>query len=171
VGLAPQHITDGSSGGEGQSPTRKPYSTPTQSTGEDMSFLTVLKGFGGWFARTWQKVVGEAPAIEKVADAVLGYSVPAIQIILGVLAPEEAPIVVPILTEVQKDLHIASGLIFDFGATPTASSMISAIEKDLTDLLSAGHIKDTALVAKIQLIVNTIGSLGTALTAALTPAQ
>ena len=128
-----------------------------------MSFLTALKGFGGWVAKEWTKVFNAAPKIEQIADTVFKYVVPALQIILTGLAPEDAAIVAPILQEVQKDVSVASGIIFDFGATPTAQGLVAAIEKDLNDLLAAGHIKDQALVAKVQLVVNTVGSLATAL--------
>ena len=128
-----------------------------------MSLLSALKGFGGWVAAEWTKIFNAAPAIEKVADAVFSYVVPALQIILSALAPEDAVIVGPILAEIQKSVTVVSGLIFDFGANPTTSNMVSAIEKDLTGLLAAGHIKDPALVAKVQLVVNTVGSLATAL--------
>ena len=130
-----------------------------------MSFLSALKGFGGWVAKEWTKVFAAAPTIEAVADTVFKYVVPALQIILSAVAPEDAVILTPIFTEIQKDVSVASGLIFDFGATPTAAGMVAAIEKDLTDLLAAGHIKDAALVAKVQIVINTIGSLATALKA------
>jgi hypothetical protein len=130
-----------------------------------MSFLSALKGFGGWVAKEWTKVFNAAPTIEAVADTVFKYVVPALQIILAAVAPEDAAIVAPIITEVQKDVSVVSGLIFDFGANPTAASMVAAIETDLTDLLTAGHIKDTALTAKLQLVINTVGSLATALKA------
>jgi len=128
-----------------------------------MSILDKLKGFGGWVAKEWAKVYSAAPKIEQVADTVFKYVVPALQIILTSLAPEDAAVVGPIFAEIQKDVSVASGIIFDFGATPTAGSLVSAIEKDLTDLLAAGHIKDQALVAKVQLVVNTVGSLASAL--------
>ena len=79
------------------------------------------------------------------------------------VAPEEVAVVAPILTEIQKSVTVVSGLIFDFGANPTTVSMVQAIEKDLADLLAAGHIKDAALVAKIEGIVKTVGTLATAL--------
>lgn len=134
-----------------------------------MSLLTTLKGFGSWVAKEFAKVFNAAPAIEKVADAVLSYTAPALQIILGLLDPPAAAIVEPIFAEIQKDLHVASGLIYDFGANPNAISILSAVTKDLSDLLAAGHIKDTNLVAKVQTIVSTVGSLVEALTASLAP--
>lgn len=88
---------------------------------------------------------------------------PALNIILGMVAPEEAVIVGPIIAEIQKSLTVVSGLIFDFGANPTTIGMVQAIEKDLADLLAAGHIKDAGLIAKIEGVVKTIGSLVTAL--------
>ena len=128
-----------------------------------MSFLSELKGFGGWVAKEWQKIFGGTKTLVQIADAVFAYVVPALNIILGMVAPEEAVIVAPILAEIQKSVTVVSGLIFDFGANPTTVSMVQAIEKDLGDLLAAGHIKDAALIAKIQGIVQTIGTLATAL--------
>jgi hypothetical protein len=134
-----------------------------------MSLLTSLKGFGGWVAKEWTKIFNAAPAIEKVADAVLSYAGPALQIVLGALDPPAAVIVGPIIAEVQKDLHVASGLIFDFGATPQAAGIVATVAKDLQGLLDAGHIKDANLSSKVTLIVNTIGSLAEALLGALAP--
>jgi len=134
-----------------------------------MSFLSALKGFGGWVAKEFTKIFNAAPAIEKVADATLSYVAPALQIILGLLDPPAAAIVGPIFAEFQKDIHVASGLIYDFGANPNAVSILSGITKDLSDLLAAGHIKDANLVSKVQTIVNTVASLVEALTNSLKP--
>ena len=128
-----------------------------------MSFIDELNGFGGWVAKEWAKIFGGTKTLVQIADAVFAYVVPALNIILGMVAPEEAVIVAPILAEVQKSVTVVSGLIFDFGANPTTVSMVQAIEKDLGDLLAAGHIKDAALVAKIEGVAKTIGSLATAL--------
>lgn len=134
-----------------------------------MSFLTALKGFGGWFAKEWQKLFNAAPQIEKVADAAISYAAPALQIILGMLNPEAAAAAGPIIAEVQKDLHVASGLIYDFGASPNAVSILNGVTTNLNDLLNAGHIKDTNAQNKVTLVVNTISSLVTALETAITP--
>ena len=133
-----------------------------------MSFLTALKGFGAWVAKAWTKVYSEAPKIETVADTVLSYAAPALQIILGALDPPAAAIVGPIIAEVQKDMHVASGLIYDFGANPQAATILSGVESSLQDLLTAGHIKDPALQGKVTLVINTIGSLATSLQETLT---
>ena len=134
-----------------------------------MSFLSALKGFGGWVAKEFTKVFNAAPTVEKVADTVLAYAAPALQIILGALDPPAAAIAGPIIAEVQKDLHVASGLIFDFGATPTATSILGAVTKDLQGLLDAGHIKDTALQGKVTLVIQTVESLVQSLESAIAP--
>lgn len=134
-----------------------------------MSFLSVLRGFGGWVAKEWQKVFNAAPQIEQVADTVLSYAAPALQIILGVLDPPAAAVVGPIIAEVQKDLHVASGLIYDFGANPQAASIIQAVESNLQGLLDAGHIKDAALQAKVTGVIKTISTLAQALQVAVLP--
>lgn len=128
-----------------------------------MSFLSELKGFGGWVAKVWTKVFNSTPQIEHVADVVFSYVVPALQIVLSAVDPPAAVIVGPIIKEIQKDVTVVSGLIYDFGATPTAASMVAAIEKDLNDMLEAGHISNADLVAKIQLITKTVGTLATSL--------
>ena len=132
-----------------------------------MSFLDTLKGFGGWVAKQWTKIFNAVPQIEHIADGVFAYAVPAIQIIIGMVDPPVAAIIAPILSEVQKDITVVSGLVYDFGASPTAANMVSAIEKDLNDLLTAGHIKDQAVIDKINLVIKTIGSLATALESAV----
>ena len=128
-----------------------------------MSFLDELKGFGGWVAKEWTKIFGGTKKLVDIADAVFSYVVPALNIILGLVAPEEAVVLAPIFAEIQKSVTVVSGLIFDFGANPTTVSMVQAVEKDLADLLAAGHIKDDKLVAKIEGIAKTVGSLATAL--------
>lgn len=134
-----------------------------------MSFLSALKGFGAWVAKEFTKVFNAAPTIEKIADTVLSYAATALQIILGALDPPAAAIVGPIIAEIQKDLHVASGLIFDFGASPQAATILQSVETNLQGLLDAGHIKDVALQGKITLVINTIGSLATSLLNALEP--
>ena len=124
-----------------------------------MTFLSALKGFGGWFAKEWTKVFNAAPTIEKIADTVISYAAPALQLILGALDPPAAALVGPIISEVQKDLHVASGLIFDFGANPNAVSILNGVTSNLNDLLAAGHIKDERLQDKVTMVANTIGSL------------
>ena len=136
-----------------------------------MSFITVLRGFSAWVAKEWAKISNEAPKIEKIADTVLSYAAPALQIVLGGLDPAAAAVVGPIFAEVQRDLHVASGLIYDFGATPNAAGILATIEQDLQGILVAGHIKDANLQAKVLMIVNSIGSLATAIAAALPPAS
>lgn len=128
-----------------------------------MSFLSALKGFGAWVAREWAKIISETPKIEKIADTVISYAAPALQLILGALDPPAAAVVGPIIAEIQKDLHVASGLIYDFGANPSAANILATVTKDLQGLLDAGHITNPDLVKKVTLIVNTVGSLATSL--------
>jgi hypothetical protein len=122
-----------------------------------------LKTFGAWFEREWTKLYNCAPAIEHVASAVLAYAAPALQLVLTQLEPEAAAIVGPIFNEIQIKLKVAAGLIYDFGANPNATSIIQTIENDLQGILDQGHIKNPALVSKVTLIINSVGSLAIAL--------
>ena len=134
-----------------------------------MSFLSTLKGFTGWFARQWTKLFNAAPQVEHVVDVVISYAAPALQIILGALDPPAAAIVGPIISEIQKDLHVASALVYDFGANPNAVSILQGVTSELQSLLDAGHIKDSALQGKVTLVTNTIDSLVQALENSLKP--
>jgi hypothetical protein len=134
-----------------------------------MGFLSVLKGFGSWVAKELGKLAKAAPQIEKIADITLAYVGPALTVILAACDPPAAAVVGPIFAEIQKDLHVASGLIYDFGSNPTAASIVSGVEAQLSDILAAGHIKDPALVQKIQMLATTIGSLATALNTPVVP--
>ena len=123
--------------------------------------------FAAWAEQEWIKLFNAAPEIEHIADTVLKYAVPAISIIVGAEAGAPAGAAVSAIgAEAQKDLIAASGLIYDFGATPTAASVISGVQKDLAGLLSAGHVTNATNVANVNKVVNTLG----ALVGALTPA-
>jgi hypothetical protein len=119
--------------------------------------------FGAWFEKEWAKLYKDAPAIEKVADATLTYAGPALDLVLADVDPAAAAVVAPIIAEAQKDLSVANGLIYDFGATPNAASILTTVENNLGSILAAGHIKNSATVAKLTGIINGIGSLAAAI--------
>jgi hypothetical protein len=112
-------------------------------------------------------LVGKAPAIEQVAASVLKYAGPALQTVVTAEAGAPAGALVgKIIADAQAGLTAASGLIYDFGATPSIASVVSSVENNLGALLTAGHITNPNSVATVTKVVTELGSLSTALTAA-----
>lgn len=133
-----------------------------------MSLLDKFKGyehtFTAWVTKELQKLRNAEPKIEEIADTVMQYAIPAIQIIVGAEAGQPAAALVgQIGVEAQKTLHALGGLIYDFGATPTAASIVSSVQSNLSGLLEAGHIKNPDNVANVNKVVNTLGALANAL--------
>jgi hypothetical protein len=132
-----------------------------------MSFLSTLHTFGAWAEKELAALVGKAPAIEQVAASVLKYAGPALQTVVTAEAGAPAGALVgKSIADAQAGLTAASGLIYDFGATPSIASVVSSVENNLGALLTAGHITNPNSVATVTKVVTELGSLSTALTAA-----
>lgn len=124
-----------------------------------MSIFTALHTFGAWVEKELAKLEKEAPAFEAIADATLKYVGPALSVIVGIVNPAAGSIVSAVIADAQKDLLAASGLIHDFGASPTVQSILNSTSSNLSALLTAGHITDAATVAKVQRVVAEIEGL------------
>jgi hypothetical protein len=140
-----------------------------------MSILKTLESFPhtftAWVAKGYAKLYADEPKIEAVADTTLKYAIPALQIIVGAEAGQPAAAEVgAVANEAVADLHAASGLIADFGATPTATSIVAGVQANLSGLLTAGHITNTTSVANVNKVVNTLGALVAVMPQAPTPA-
>ena len=131
----------------------------------------MFSSFTSWCKMEWTKVFNAAPKVEAIADTVLKYAVPAISIIVGAEAGQPAgALVAQIGAEAQKDLTAVSGLVYDFGATPTAASMVTGVQNNLQGLLTAGHITNVASVANVTKVVSTLNDLASHLSAGVTVA-
>lgn len=133
-----------------------------------MAFLDTLKkfehSFTAWAATEWSKIYNEAPKVEHVADTALKYAIPAVGILVQQYgSAPEAQKAVSVLTEAQKDMQAASGLIYDFGATPSAGSILNGVQSNLTSILADAHVKNTNTVDKITNIINVIAPIAEAL--------
>lgn len=120
--------------------------------------------FAAWCEKEWAVVYAEAPKVEQVADTVLKYAVGALQIASVVEAknPEIANIN-KVITTAQNGITAASGLIADFGATPTAASILSGVSSNLTGLLSAAKVVDPKSVSAVTKVVNEVDTVAAAL--------
>lgn len=129
-----------------------------------MSFLTELHTFGAWAEKELAKLVGIEPKIEQIAGTVLTYAGPALQTIVTAEAGAPAGALVgKVISAAQADLTAASGLIYDFGASPSVASVISSVQTNLSGLLTAGHITDAKSVGTATKIVTELGQLANAI--------
>jgi hypothetical protein len=130
------------------------------------------KTFVGWMVKEYTVLYKAEPTIEQVVDDAIGYAEPALIIILDASGgAAAAPEVAAVISEAQSDLRVVSGLIYDFGATPTAASIAAGVQKELAGLESAGHIKDAVTQAKFSLIIRAVGTLATAIANAVAAAK
>jgi hypothetical protein len=116
--------------------------------------------FAAWCEKEWTALYNAAPKLEQVADTTLKYASGALQIAASVEAnnPQIAAIS-KVVTTAQNGLTAASGLIADFGATPTASSVLSGVSSDLSALLTAAHVTNPTSVSAVTKVVNEVDAL------------
>jgi hypothetical protein len=133
--------------------------------------MSIFKGivnvehtFAGWAEKELAKLFKEAPKIAQVADAVLTYVGPALQTVVTLEAGAPAGAIVgQVVREAHSDLVAASGVIYDFGATPSVGSIINGVKDNLASLLAAGHVSNPASVANVNQVINELDILVTAL--------
>lgn len=134
------------------------------------SIVNAEHTFAAWAEKELALLYKDAPKIEAVADTVLKYAGSALQIIVTAEAGNAAGAVVgSVVSQAQSDLTVASGLISDFGATPTAASLVSSVQSNLSGLLTASHITNSTSVSNVTKVVSSLGALATALTASAAP--
>jgi hypothetical protein len=125
-----------------------------------------------WLEHAMVVFVHEAPTIEKVIDAGLSYIGPVLTLALTAAGDgPAAAIVTDAINQAHIDLHAASALVTDFGPTPTAASVFSAVEANLSALLAAGHVTNATSVAAVTKAVSEIGVLGAAVGAAVSAVE
>ncbi|MHB1673789.1 MAG: hypothetical protein ACYCSP_06010 [Acidobacteriaceae bacterium] len=119
--------------------------------------------FASWVERELAKLYGEAPKIEAIAGAVLKYAGPALQTVVSLEAGTAAGAIVgSVVKQAQSDLIVAGSLVHDFGATPSAGTVISSVQDNLSGLLAAGHISNPTSVATVTKVTGELGALVTA---------
>lgn len=123
-----------------------------------LSFFSKLKAE---IELLWKK----APAVEVAAASAINYVVPFVESLDEVITPELAPILNPILDKVKVGLTALKVTIQGAGTAPTISSIVGSINTNLTALISAAQIKDTAVSAKIQAVATLVTGELSAITA------
>lgn len=138
-----------------------------------MSFITAIEGeaktFAGWAEKELGKLSKEAPAIEKVVDTVVQYVGGAASIIAGLEGgPAASTAVSAAVSGIQSGVTALSGLVTDFGATPTAASIAASLATNASTLLAAAKVTNPKSVTAATAIVSNLNSLATALSVAAT---
>jgi hypothetical protein len=139
-----------------------------------MSLLTGIENLEhstvAWFAKEYQSIHGELPAIDALVDRVAPYMKVLLQtVVTAEFGAPAGTLVADAVSSAQADLDVVSATVYDVGATPSAASMVSAVQSNLSGLLTAGHVTNPTSVATVTKVVTELGSLSTAITNA-TPA-
>jgi len=119
-----------------------------------------MKSFAAWAEKELAKVFKDAPTISQVADTVIDYVGPILETIITAEAgAPAAAVVAAVIREVQSDLVVVGGLIYDIGTAPTVATKIQAMENDMNGLLTAGHITNQKTVSLVTLVIREFGAL------------
>jgi hypothetical protein len=122
--------------------------------------------FAAYAEKAFAALRGDIPTIEHVAGTVLKYVGPILQMVVTAEAGAPAGQVTgKVLAEAQSDLLAAGSLIYDFGAHPSATSIIDSVSKNLDALLAAGHITNSNSVGMVKKAIGELDSLAIALPA------
>ncbi len=123
--------------------------------------------FTAWCAKEWQKFWKAEPSLVALADRVFPYAKSALQIGLSFEAPAVAAAAGPVLDKIHSGLDVAAGLLYDFGAHPTVSGVISTVQSDMSSLESVAGIKSTQAKDSIAKAMNSVAALQSAVTGAI----
>jgi len=126
----------------------------------------------GWLVKEYSAFYKAEPTIETVVDDTVQYAEIGLPIVLGVTGGEAlAPEVDDVLNDITSGLKVVSATIYDFGPSPTAASVLAGVQTNLQNLETVAGIKDPAKLAKLQLIVNAVGALGSLIAKAVAAAE
>ena len=132
-----------------------------------MGLITDLHSTAALLEKELTAFEKKAPAIEKVIDSSLAYISPVLQLALTDIGdPAAATAVGAIVTKANNDLNAASALVADFGPTPTAASIFSAVSNNLSTILTDTNVKSATTTAAITKAVSEVGVLAASVSTA-----
>jgi hypothetical protein len=142
-----------------------------------MSFFSNIAAaehtFAAWAEKELGKLSVEAPTITKTVDTIVTYVGGVAAILAGIEGgPAASALVTSAVSAVQSGVTAISGLVADFGATPTVAAMANSLATNASALLTAAHVTNPTSVSAATKIINNLNSLAGALTgaASATPA-
>ena len=149
--------------------TQTPPPTSSAKEAHDMGFSIKAviidiekdeKTFVSFLVKEYAEFYKNEPTLIQVIDTTVSYAEDGLAIVLPLAG--EGALAGPIDTIVEEavtDLNRASALVYDFGPSPTASSIFAAVQTNLAALETAGHVTNPATIAKVKLIINAIGTV------------
>ena len=137
-----------------------------------MSFWSEVKGIEhtvvSWLVKEYAAFYNKEPEIDSIVDSTVQYVEIGLPIVLGVTGGAALePAVEGVLNEVVSDMKVVSATVYDFGPSPSAASILASVQANLSSLETAGHIKDPAKLAKLDLIVKAVGALAAVIVKAI----
>ena len=119
-------------------------------------FKTLFSSIKGFFTRLYNST----PKWSEEVSTGIKLAAPLTNSIVVLLAPEEAPLVQGVVSEVQSDLAVAAQLVSQSHGSDTVpagvNTALDSVKNNLSGLLTAGHIKNADTLAKVTAVVNTI---------------
>lgn len=113
-----------------------------------------------WLVEEYAVFYKHEPKIVAIVDQTVQYVEIGLPIVLGVTGGEAlAPEIEAVLNEITGDLKVVSATVYDFGPSPDAAALLASVQANLASLETAGHVKNPLLLAKLKLIVNSVGAL------------
>jgi hypothetical protein len=133
-----------------------------------MSFFSGIASaehtFASWAEKELAKIHAVEPKIEQVTDTILTYAGAALETVVTAEAGATAGALVgKVVSKAQSSLTAVSGLVSDFGASPSVASIVGAVQSDLGSLLTAAQVTNPKSVATVTKVANELGVLATAL--------
>lgn len=103
----------------------------------------------------FEKIEKKEPAVATVAEQTLTSVSVVIESVLDVAGQEaEASAIAKVVAVAESSLKAVTAVVTAAGPTATVSSVLSAVVTNLESLLTAGQIKDPAVLSKVTALVN-----------------
>ena len=124
------------------------------------------------FDAAFTKLFKKAPTVFHFAQTVIAFAAPIINQELDLNDPALMAVVDPIINEIKTGLATASAIAGDGTSATTLASTLSAVQQNLSQVLSLAQVKDPAVQAKFTSNVNlVIGELNAVIAMVNPPAQ
>lgn len=141
-----------------------------------MSLLDTLKNyehtFTAWVAKEYKALYAAEPEIKAITGNVYKYAVPALQLaITAEGGPAAGAAFATVAAGVQQELTAANSLIYDFGPSPTAASMIANSAAILKDATTVAEVKNQQTKDIVTKVGASLTALAASVTAAVPPPQ
>jgi hypothetical protein len=132
-----------------------------------MSFIgTIIKDLETFASKVesfFAKILGEAPAFEKILAVTLEYVGPVLQTVVSLTAGAPAGALVgKIVATAQQDLAVVSGLTQTLGATPSVQGVLNGVIANLGQILPLLDVKDTKTQGYVALVLKELQALSDA---------